>query len=91
MIDRCINDHESLDQRIPALFATAHFYHHVLLITEFAQLTNRKADQQQYESLAQKSKRHSSKSLFKLVQERLVTEHLQNRPSVYTTDLFLKR
>lgn len=56
MIDRCINDHESLDQRIPALFATAHFYHHVLLITEFAQLTNRKADQQQYESLAQQIK-----------------------------------
>ncbi len=53
IIDRCINDHESLEERIPALFATAHYYHHVILLAEFAELTNRNADAQKYSSLAE--------------------------------------
>jgi alpha-L-rhamnosidase len=52
IIDRCINDHESLEERIPALFATAHYYHHVLLLSEFATLTHRTADAKQYALLA---------------------------------------
>lgn len=52
LIDRCINDHESLDVRIPALFATAHFYHHAILITEFAHLLNRSDDEKLYADLA---------------------------------------
>ena len=52
LIDRCINDHESLDERIPALFATAHFYHHALLITEFARLLNYADDEKLYADLA---------------------------------------
>ncbi|MDR1172723.1 MAG: glycoside hydrolase family 78 protein [Bacteroidales bacterium] len=52
IIDRCINDHESLEERIPALFATAHYYHHVILLAEFATLTGRAADAQTYSRLA---------------------------------------
>ncbi len=56
IIDRCINDHESLDKRIPALFATAHFYHHAILIREFAQICNLKNDFQKYDQLAKNIK-----------------------------------
>jgi alpha-L-rhamnosidase len=55
-IDRCINDHESLEKRIPALFATAHYYHHVALLAEFATLTNHVADAQKYTQLAEEIK-----------------------------------
>ncbi|MDR3268998.1 MAG: glycoside hydrolase family 78 protein [Tannerella sp.] len=51
-IDRCINDHESLETRIPELFATAHYYHHVILLAEFAQLTNHAEDAKTYTQLA---------------------------------------
>ncbi len=51
LIDRCISDHESLDLRIPALFATAHFYHHASLITDFAHLLGYTADEKQYADL----------------------------------------
>lgn len=53
IIDRCINDHESLEERIPALFATAHYYHHVILLAEFARLLNKKQDEATYTRLAQ--------------------------------------
>lgn len=56
IIDRCINDHESLEERIPALFATAHYYHHVILLAEFAGLTNRKNDATTYTRLAEEIK-----------------------------------
>lgn len=52
IIDRCINDHESLEERIPALFATAHYYHHVILLQEFAELTGRADDAKEYGALA---------------------------------------
>ncbi len=52
IIDRCINDHESLEERIPVLFATAHYYHHVMLLGEFATLTNRATDAKTYHQLA---------------------------------------
>lgn len=52
IIDHCINDHESLEERIPALFATAHYYHHVLLLSEFASLTGRTKDAQKYTQLS---------------------------------------
>ena len=52
IIDRCINDHESLERRIPALFATAHYYHHVILLAEFATLTGRTGDAGTYSLLA---------------------------------------
>jgi alpha-L-rhamnosidase len=52
IIDHCINDHESLEERIPPLFATAHYYHHVILLAEFAQLLNKKEDAKKYSQLA---------------------------------------
>lgn len=51
-IRTCINDHESLEERVPALFATAHYYHHVILLAEFASLTGRPKDAQEYSLLA---------------------------------------
>lgn len=56
IIERCINDHESLDKRIPALFATAHFYHHAILIAEFASIIGKRADETKYELLSSKIK-----------------------------------
>jgi alpha-L-rhamnosidase len=56
IIDRCINDHESLEKRISALFATAHYYHHVALLAEFAKLTNHPADAKKYAQLAEEIK-----------------------------------
>lgn len=53
VIDRCINDHESLDKRIPALFATAQFYFHAKLITEFAGLLGKDRDEKKYQQLAE--------------------------------------
>ncbi|WP_288207294.1 family 78 glycoside hydrolase catalytic domain [uncultured Parabacteroides sp.] len=52
LIDTCINDHESLEERVPALFATAHYYHHVILLAEFAVLTGQSKDTQIYSRLA---------------------------------------
>jgi alpha-L-rhamnosidase len=52
IIDRCINDHESLEPRIPELFATAHYYHHVALLAEFAGLTKQTNDEKNYTALA---------------------------------------
>lgn len=53
MIDKCINDHESLEERIPALFATAHYYHHVKLLVEFADILGKKEDVVIYTQLAE--------------------------------------
>ncbi|MDR0757195.1 MAG: hypothetical protein LBF85_05040, partial [Tannerella sp.] len=52
IIDNCINDHESLEPRIPELFATAHYYHHVALLAEFAGLTKHSDDEKVYTALA---------------------------------------
>lgn len=52
IIEKCINDHESLEPRIPELFATAHYYHHVILLAEFAGLTGKTKDQAKYTNLA---------------------------------------
>jgi alpha-L-rhamnosidase len=52
IIDKCINDHESLEPRIPELFATAHYYHHVALIAEFAGLIKQANDEKVYTALA---------------------------------------
>ncbi|MDR2449275.1 MAG: glycoside hydrolase family 78 protein [Prevotellaceae bacterium] len=56
IIEHCINDHESLEERIPALFATAHYYHHVALLAEFAGLTKQAGDEKIYTALAEEIK-----------------------------------
>ena len=52
LIETCINDHESLEERIPELFATAHYYHHVQLLSEFAGLLGKNSEKNQYNRLA---------------------------------------
>ena len=52
LIETCINDHESLEPRIPALFATAHYYHHVQLLSEFATLLGKREEAKTYTTLA---------------------------------------
>lgn len=52
-VEQCINDHESLEERFPALFATAHYYHHVRLLAEFGALTGRTQEAGEYTRLAQ--------------------------------------
>ena len=61
----CINDHESLEERIPALFATAHYYHHVILLAEFASLTKQTKDVQIYTQLASEIKEAFIKEFLK--------------------------
>ncbi|WP_106829413.1 family 78 glycoside hydrolase catalytic domain [Parabacteroides pacaensis] len=56
IIETCINDHESLEERIPALFATAHYYHHVILLAEFSELLGQKEETRIYSQLAQEIK-----------------------------------
>jgi alpha-L-rhamnosidase len=48
----CLNDHESLEPRISELFATARYYHHVVLLAEFARLIDIKEDVKKYTQLA---------------------------------------
>jgi alpha-L-rhamnosidase len=48
----CLNDHESLEERISPLFATAHYYHHVILLAKFAQMLNKTDDARKYARLA---------------------------------------
>ena len=64
-IEDCINDHESLEPRIPALFATAHYYHHVLLLAEFASLLNKPSDVKTYTELSDEIKQAFIKQFVK--------------------------
>ena len=57
IISKCINDHESLEPRIPELFATAHYYHHAVLLAEFAGLLRNTKDEKTYTALADEIKR----------------------------------
>lgn len=57
IIDKCINDHISLEKRIPALFATAHFYHHVIILEEFSKILGKKEDSDKYHILASNIKK----------------------------------
>lgn len=53
LIEQCINDHESLEERIPALFATAHYYHHVMILKEFSELLGKKSEVETYSRLSE--------------------------------------
>ncbi len=47
-----ISDHESIDKKPVALSSTAFYYHHVLILTEFAKLLGKTADAEKYQNLA---------------------------------------
>ncbi|HEY3372960.1 MAG TPA: family 78 glycoside hydrolase catalytic domain [Prolixibacteraceae bacterium] len=52
IVQKCIGDHESIDKKPIALSATAFYYHHVIILAEFAQLLNKKEDALKYQKLA---------------------------------------
>lgn len=52
IVQRDIGDHESIDPKNIALSATAFYYHHVMILAEFAQRMNKKEDAEQYQQLA---------------------------------------
>ena len=52
IVQKCISDHESIDKKPVALSATAFYYHHVLILAEFAELLNKKEDAMHYQKLA---------------------------------------
>ena len=56
IVQRCVSDHESIDPRPVALSATAFYYHHVLILKEFATLLGKSGDVEQYTKLADEIK-----------------------------------
>lgn len=58
IITHCISDHEMLENPRPeALTATAHYYHHVILLAEFAELLGKKEDKATYSLLSENIKK----------------------------------
>lgn len=51
IVEKCISDHASVDPKPVALSATAFYYHHVLILQEFAELLNKKDDFEKYQKL----------------------------------------
>ncbi|WP_423146158.1 family 78 glycoside hydrolase catalytic domain [Rubrolithibacter danxiaensis] len=51
-----ISDHEALDPKPEAFTASAFYYHHVLLVSEFAGILGKKQDSVNYAALAEKIK-----------------------------------
>lgn len=56
IVEKCIADHASLDKKPVALSATAFYYHHVLILIEFAQKLNITQDVATYQALANEIK-----------------------------------
>lgn len=56
IVEKCISDHESIDKKPVALSATAFYYHHVLILKEFASILNKTADAEAYGKLANEIK-----------------------------------
>jgi len=52
LIKHEIGDHESIDPKPVALSAIAFYYHHVIILTEFAEVLNKKDDAETYQKLA---------------------------------------
>jgi len=60
-----IGDHESIDKKPIALSATAFYYHHVIILAEFASLLNKKEDTATYQKLADEIKAAVVKAFLK--------------------------
>lgn len=57
IITKCISDHETLDNPRPMeLTGTAHLYHHIVLLSEFAKITGNNKDELHYATEAEKVK-----------------------------------
>ena len=56
IVEHCIADHASLDPKPVTLSATAFYYHHVLILIEFAKILDKKDDTSNYQKLADEIK-----------------------------------
>ncbi|HZK98211.1 MAG TPA: family 78 glycoside hydrolase catalytic domain [Prolixibacteraceae bacterium] len=65
IVQNCIGDHESIDKKPIALSATAFYYHHVIILAEFAQLLDKKEDATKYQQLADEIKSSFVKTFLK--------------------------
>ncbi len=65
IVQQDIGDHESIDTKPTALSATAFYYHHVIILKEFAELLNREADILTYGKLADEIKATIIKTFLK--------------------------
>lgn len=65
IVEKCISDHASIDPKPVALSATAFYYHHVIILAEFASLLNKKEDAANYEKLADEIKAAFVKTFLK--------------------------
>ena len=65
IVQKCIGDHESIDPKTIALSATAFYYHHVVILAEFADLLNKNEDAANYKKLAGEIKEAFVKSFMK--------------------------
>jgi len=65
IVQNCIGDHESIDKKTIALSATAFYYHHVIILAEFANLLNKKEDATKYQQLADEIKSAFVKTFLK--------------------------
>jgi alpha-L-rhamnosidase len=65
IIKNDIGDHESIDKKPIALSATAFYYHHVIILSEFAALLNKKEDAANYQKLADEIKQAFVKTFLK--------------------------
>lgn len=52
IVEKCISDHASIDPKPVALSATAFYYHHVIILAEFAKLLDKADDFEKYANLA---------------------------------------
>lgn len=60
-----IGDHESIDPKTISLSATAFYYHHVLILKEFASVVNKQEDIETYQKLADEIKAAFVKTFLK--------------------------
>jgi len=65
IVQKCIGDHESIDPKPIALSATAFYYHHVIILAEFASLLDKKEDATYYQNLADDIKEAFIKTFLK--------------------------
>jgi alpha-L-rhamnosidase len=65
MIKNEIGDHESIDPKPVALSAIAFYYHHVIILAEFAELLNKKEDAATYQKLATEIRNSFDKKFLK--------------------------
>ncbi len=65
IVQKCISDHESIDKKPVALSATAFYYHHVIILKEFASVLNKKDDAETYRKLADEIKTAFVKTFLK--------------------------